>query len=278
MKARSAYPGTPQHQVLLRTVVSHYEGDPRVLAVVVFGSLGRGTWDAYSDLDLDVVIADGVVPNPVYELRRLCDAFVAVGEKAALVIPDGDDAGDVLFESRMRLSVRYHRLSATSPNIVDSMLVLVGRVEPATIESAGLANRSAPAGPLSQLLDRCVWYAADTSVALQRGQVWAAVEVLHRMRGIVMELFARTRNGGRGYRVFEAEADARLQARLGAALPQGTLVSLQASLVQLLDILDKDLDHVTNGQVRLTEAHRRVLDRIRSNHPFNPLPKSDDSL
>jgi len=278
MKACSAYPGTPQHQALLRTVVSHYEGDPRVLAVVVFGSLGRGTWDAYSDLDLDVVVADGVELDPIHELKRLCDAFVAVGEKAALIIPDGDDAGDVLFESLMRLSIRYHRLSETSPNIVDSMLVLAGRVERATIESAGLANHSAPAGPLSQLLDRCVWYAVDADVALQRGQVWAAVEVLHRMRGIVMELFARTRNGGRGYRVFEAEADARLQARLGATLPQGNPVSLQASLVQLLDMLDRDLDRVTNGQVRLTEAHRSVLDRIRANHPFNPLPKSDDSV
>jgi len=258
--------------------VSHYEKEPRVLAVVVFGSLGRGTWDAYSDLDLDVVIADGVELDPIHELKRLCDAFVAVGEKAALIIPDGDDAGDVLLESLMRLSVRYHRLSATSPNIVDSMLVLVGRVERSTIEAAGLANRSVPAGPLSHLLDRCLWYAVDANVALHRGQAWATVEVLHRMRGIVMELFARTHRGGRGYRVFEAEADARLQARLRAALPQGNMVSLHASLVQLLDMLDRDLDRVTNGQVCLTAAHRKVLGRIRANHPFNPLPESDDSV
>ena len=41
MDAQS-YPGTAHHQQVLHSVVSHYASDPRVLAVVVFGSLGRG--------------------------------------------------------------------------------------------------------------------------------------------------------------------------------------------------------------------------------------------
>ena len=49
------YPGTPEHQALLRAIAEQYADDDRVLAVSVFGSLGRGTWDQYSDLDLDVV-------------------------------------------------------------------------------------------------------------------------------------------------------------------------------------------------------------------------------
>ncbi len=53
------YPGTAEQQALLRAVVAHYRDDPRILAVIVFGSLGRGNWDSYSDLDLDVIIADG---------------------------------------------------------------------------------------------------------------------------------------------------------------------------------------------------------------------------
>jgi len=53
MNTLNDYPGTPQHQTLLHSIVSYYENDPRILAVVIFGSLGRGTWDCYSDLDLD---------------------------------------------------------------------------------------------------------------------------------------------------------------------------------------------------------------------------------
>lgn len=52
------YPGTPAHQALLRAIVAAYEANPRVRAVIVFGSLGRGNWDAWSDIDLDVLQDD----------------------------------------------------------------------------------------------------------------------------------------------------------------------------------------------------------------------------
>jgi predicted nucleotidyltransferase len=58
MSTLNDYPGMLQHQALLRSIVSFYEDDPRILAVAIFGSLGRGSWDCYSDLDLDVVIAN----------------------------------------------------------------------------------------------------------------------------------------------------------------------------------------------------------------------------
>src|SRR6266542_3729398 len=68
-------PGTARHQALLRTIVEAYEHDERVLAVGVLGSLGRGTWDEWSDLDLDVVIADDAVLDAVTEAHALCEAL-----------------------------------------------------------------------------------------------------------------------------------------------------------------------------------------------------------
>src|SRR5512136_1789249 len=100
------YPGTPQHQAILRAIVDHYENDPRILAVAVFGSLGRGNWDQYSDIDLDVVIADQVGLAVIEELTRLCLAFEPLGEHLAMIIPDDTDAGDVVFESLLQLSAR----------------------------------------------------------------------------------------------------------------------------------------------------------------------------
>jgi predicted nucleotidyltransferase len=112
------YPGTPKHQAILRAIVAHYENDPRILVVAVFGSLGRGNWDEHSDIDLDVVIADQVNLNALEELTRLCLTFEPLGEHLAVIIPDGIDAGDVMFESLLQMSVRYHPLT-THPNIVD---------------------------------------------------------------------------------------------------------------------------------------------------------------
>ncbi|NTV36033.1 MAG: nucleotidyltransferase domain-containing protein, partial [Anaerolineaceae bacterium] len=54
MYSLNELPGTLQHQSILRCIASHYENDPRILAVSVFGSLGRGNWDRYSDIDMDM--------------------------------------------------------------------------------------------------------------------------------------------------------------------------------------------------------------------------------
>src|SRR5258708_29115556 len=104
------YPGTPQHQQLLQQVVSYYAGDPRILSIVLFGSLGRGNWDRYSDLDLDIISADDITIDIMHELSQLCESFTAIYEHAALIIPNANDAGDIVLESFLALSIPYHQL------------------------------------------------------------------------------------------------------------------------------------------------------------------------
>ncbi len=124
MPSESVYPGTPLHQALLRAIVAYYEYDPRILAVSVFGSLSRGNWDQYSDLDLDVVVADGVQVDVPQELQAMCAAAASPGQSEALIVADGPDAGDVVFADLRQISMRYHSLATTKVAIVDSLLVL----------------------------------------------------------------------------------------------------------------------------------------------------------
>jgi predicted nucleotidyltransferase len=257
------YPGTPQHQAILRTIVEHYENDPRILAVAVFGSLGRGNWDEYSDIDLDVVIADQVSLDVTEELTRLCLACEPLGERLAVIVPDSVDAGDVVFESLLQMSVRYHPLAATHPNIVDGLQVLTGRLDHATIAAAGSANRR-PRKPVEETLAECVRYAAVADIALQRHNLWEAVEVLHDMRFLLMTLYTLTHGGQRPVQFFQANADADLQARIGRTLPLYQLVSVQESLERCLDILEHDLGSLTNEQIQLPDAYRKVLRAVRA--------------
>lgn len=263
-------PGTSQHQQMLRAILSYYENDARILAVIVFGSLGRGNWDRFSDLDLDVVIADDIKIDIQAELIRLGASLASIpqehgtfDEHVALLIPDDDEA-DVVFGSLMEMSIRYHPLSTTSPAIVDSMQVLFGRIDASAIAAAGLSNLKANAEPLDRELDRCVRYALEVDSALQRGYRWSAIELLHYMRKSLMLLFARSHHGQRSYQFFQKEAGEQLQERLGDTLPQFDLESARACLAQFLDILTEDLDKLTDGQVQLTGAHLELLDRIRS--------------
>lgn len=255
-------PGTVQHQRMLRSIISYYENDPRILAITVFGSLGRGNWDYYSDLDLDVVVAGEITIDVEAELIQLCASLASIDEHIALLIPDGDEA-DVVFKSLMELSVRYHALANTSPNIVDSMLLLLARIDRSTIEAAGLANRRLDREPLDRELDRCIRYALGVDSALHRGYLWSSIELLHYMRHSIMELFTRSHQGKRPYQFFQEKADKKMQTRLGSTLPQYDLSMAQASLCRFMDILIDDLDKLTDGHIQLTRAHSELLAAIR---------------
>jgi hypothetical protein len=258
------YPGTPQHQALLQTIVAHYRQDPRILAVVVFGSLGRGDWDALSDIDLDVVIADDAVVDAVGELRKLCAAFAPLGEHLAVLVPDGDDAADAVLDSLMMLSVRYHPLATTKAAVVDSMQVLSGRLDHARIAAAGLANPGPPEPQVGQLLDECVRYAAVASVYVLRGSPWLAIEVLHRMRSLLIEIYVRTHGGGRSLHRFNAAAPAALKAQLVATVCHATPSSLRSALAALIDLVEGDLDNWADGHLQLTNGQQTILHLVRT--------------
>jgi len=258
------YPGTPRHQALLEAIVSCYRKDPRILAIAVFGSLSRGNWDHYSDLDLDILIADDVRLDALEELQQLCDSFAAIDEHSAVIVPDGEDAGDVVFESLMQMSIRYHPIATTNPKIVDTLQVLAGRIDSPTIAAPGLANQPTKRKSFRPLLDGCVRYLVVADVALQRRHLWGAVEMLHRIRGLFMELYALAQGGERAMHFFQTEADPALQAQLGRTLPHYHLASVQDALEQCLVILEQDLGQLTKGQVQLTNAHRKVLKHVRA--------------
>ncbi len=257
-----AYPGTPQHQALLHAAAAYYAEDPRVLALAVFGSLGRGNWDAYSDLDLDVVVADEVTIEPVEELRQLGAVFTALDERVLLIEPDNADAGDMMLASLIGVSVRYHPLHTTSPNIVDSLRVLTGSIDLERIKAAGLANRRPQTTP-TQGVSRFLRLALAADIALQRREIWNVLPALHGMRELLLEAFTLARGGARPYRFFQERADPELQARFGRTVPAYSLRSAQGAFLELLDLVEHDGARIAQGRLDLSDGHREMLGAIR---------------
>jgi predicted nucleotidyltransferase len=263
MRTLTIYPGTSQHQALLRAIVSRYEKDARVLAVVLFGSLARGNWDARSDIDCDIVVGDEVHINPLEEVRSLEDAFAHANEKVAFAIPMDHDATDIQFCSLMQVSIRWHPLALTSPNIMGNMAVLAGNLDHAAIAEAGTRNLKSDSSDLSDWVDVLVRYAVVANTCIQRNQVWTTFDTLHRMRIVLMNVFARTHGGERGYQFFDSNAPDVLRDKLAATLPAIHLASLCGSLIALIQVLEEDLWLVSDHKVHLTDAHRIVLNEVR---------------
>jgi predicted nucleotidyltransferase len=132
---------------LIELVIAHYRGDARVRAIVVFGSVSTGTWHDLSDVDLDVVTEDGAVIEPASEATAL------FGPRAVIILPRTDSV-DVVLDSLEEVSIRWHPLAATSPNICASAQVVAGDLSTAEIVAAGDGNRVQP--DEQQLLDAFV--------------------------------------------------------------------------------------------------------------------------
>jgi hypothetical protein len=263
-------PGTPSQQAVLGALKAHYAGDSRVLAFALFGSVARGDWDVYSDLDLDVVLRDDVVIDARGEAERLAPVLEPVGERIFLLLPRGQGSVDLVLLPLLELSIRYHALATTSPNIVESVTVLAGPLTTDQVRAAGLANRERDASAPDELLDGCVRYALETDIALRSGELWLAIELLHRTRGLLMELFAQTHNGARPLHTFAALASPALQARLGATLPSFDLTSARKAHQAMLDLLEQDVPSFSNGQAQLTPDQRMVLQAVRDREANPP--------
>lgn len=103
------YPGTAEHQRSLHLIVEYYTGDPRILAIGLFGSLARGNWDEFSDLDLDIVIEDDRQVDIEAELAGLCAYLGEKGDAALLRIAD---------RPPMPAMLCWHRLSNSRSGII----------------------------------------------------------------------------------------------------------------------------------------------------------------
>jgi predicted nucleotidyltransferase len=174
--------GSDAHRALIEHVVAHYRNDGRVRAVAVFGSVSTGTWHELSDVDLDIVVGDGVVIAPDSEVAAL------FGTKAAIILSAADSA-DVVLDSLEEVSIRWHPLAATSPNISASVRVAAGQLSAAEIAAAGEANRVRP--DEQQLLDVLLRDAIGAWKALRRGHRWDAVAAVERMRRSLILLRGR---------------------------------------------------------------------------------------
>jgi predicted nucleotidyltransferase len=256
--------GTPQQQQILQTIVDHYADDERILAVLVFGSIGAGNWDKYSDLDLDIVTADGVSIAIIAELESLCTTIKHQHGFDALIIPNNDEEGDVVLSNLVEFSIRYHTLRTTKPAILNSMILLTGEISLEQIQSAGAANRVAHPPNLTKLVNQCIRYTLELQNTILRQRLWMTLELLHYIRLLLMELFTITHQGIRPVQFFEANANPDLQERLKRILPHTDLESVKSALGEVIHLLENELDIFTNGQYQLTPQQRQILQSLKA--------------
>ncbi len=126
--------------------------------------------------------AEGAAVQPADEVAAL------FGPRVVITLARADSA-DVVLDSLEEISIRWHPLATTSPNISASVHVVHGELSDADLAAAGEANRIRP--DEQRLLDALVREAIGADKSLARGRRWEAAAAVERMRRALLELRGR---------------------------------------------------------------------------------------
>jgi predicted nucleotidyltransferase len=262
MNTSKNLPGSSRHQQMLQTIIDFYEADERVLAVLLFGSLSRGHWDQYSDLDLDVVMADNSLIDARVELKKLCTEIEQKHGFDALIIADIEE-GDVVLGNLMEFSIRYHILSDTKPAILDTMRSLSGSLSLDEIRAAANYDYNAEPKELDEQINSYLRFTLELHNAIRRQRLWMAVEMLHRIRALLMSIYATSHNAMRPIHFFDSHSNSELHELLSSLSPQANPDSVEAAFQTAISLLDNHLDYFTNGSYQLTTSQKHILYKLK---------------
>ena len=185
-------PELAAHAAALRRLTAAVEEDPRLRALEVTGSVGRGTGDANSDLDVIIATHDALWPAMTQEIPELAQALGGIVDLVAFPLPHSGDAQPVrffvLYEEGLQLDL------TTLP-----ARLLPGRMPNAVVlydPDGRLAVEAKPPGKIAitqeaQLWDFLAWEALmRTDKEIGRGNLWSALEWLQTARGHFFRLWA----------------------------------------------------------------------------------------
>ena len=254
--------GTFRHRQILQTMTEFYEKDERVLAILLFGSLSRGNWDPYSDIDIDIVMTDNSFIDARLELNKLCEAIKQKHGLVALIMADVEE-GDVVLDNLLQFSVRYHILSETKPAILDTMCSLSGSLSLDEIRAA--ANYAYESEPIEgvDLVNQAIRFTLELHNAMRRQRIWMAMEMVHRIRASLMLLYARSHDAIRPIHLFDAQAGPECHEWLRRLSPQADLKALEAAFSATLELLKNHLAEFSEGLYRLTTNQKHILSRLK---------------
>ena len=254
--------GSQSHRRILQTLVELFTNDVNILAYGVFGSLTRGDWDTYSDLDLDAVLADSSHARVSNHVKAMESVLLSHGIASLLIFEENKNEWVFILESLDRISIRFHTLEETSPNILDSFSILTGKL---TIEDIA---RAASAMPKKQtdfelLQNKFLEHSIYIPVYLHRNELMNAFNMLTTLRNSLITIYCKSHGLSKSEK-FDKHAPQELKDELAATFSQLEPESIKHSFAALLDIYMKSIEEISSGELHLTHEQKAILEKALS--------------
>jgi len=126
---------------------------------------------------------------------------------------------------------------------------------------AGLANQPLKASQPETILDQCFRYAIEIKASIERQRFWMGVELIYRIRNLLMEIYSLTSGGVRFTQHFDKTAPQELSDLLFSTLPKAN--TLPHAFENILTVLQNEIPKFSNGQLHLQPHHRKMIEKLR---------------
>lgn len=234
-----------ERDALLLKATALLEGDERVVAAWLYGSLGRGTADEWSDIDLWVVLADSSIEEICVGKRD----YVAALGKPLLVVdaPQNAPAGGafltVLYEGQAgSRHVDWTWQRQSDARIPIDARVLFDRVGLPRVASSLLPSQT-PEESIEKAKHQTAYFWMMIPVVakyIARGRTWGAVNLLNILRYTLEEISELTGQGN----------NSPLYGTKGTLPPP----SHPAEQLAMLRRMTREMEHLMLGHPALGEA------------------------
>lgn len=253
-------PGNKTHQRILQALLELFQNDPNIEAFIVFGSLTRGDWDDYSDLDLDAVVKDDTRVVIQKEIAQMMDALSAAGFPVLSSFEEFPNELVLISDSLDRISIRFHLLKDTHPAIVDSMRVLFGRLLREDIQKASV--RKAKVIDFDLLNNKFLELSLYVPISLKRNKLINALFFLNKMRQTLIQIYIHSHDLPREFD-FESSTSESLLHDLYDTYGVCQKEQIYEAFIKLLDIYERNAKEISAGKIQLSEKHLKLLRTVR---------------
>ncbi len=253
-------PGNNTHQKILSILLNIFKKDNNILVFGVFGSVAKGNWDKYSDLDLDVIVKDDSKETINSECKTILSVLDKNGFGVSLYFEEFAGEWVIIFDTLDRISIRFHLLENTIPHILDSFKILYGDLSVDDIHKSIVKEKSQITN-LEILKDKFIELSIYVPIALHRNELINAEFFLSKMRNIVIEIYIKSRGIPRIFE-FEKEIDPDLKNKIYLTYADLDISSIKLSLESLISLFIDSIKSISGEKLNLNNNERLILNKV----------------
>jgi predicted nucleotidyltransferase len=253
-------PGNKTHQKILQLLVKLFQNDKNIQAFIIFGSLVRGNWDKYSDLDLDAIVNSTDNEMVQVEMKQVINILSSSGFTILTSFEEFPNEIVVILESLDRISIRFHLLKDTNRSILDSMQILCGTLTKEEIIKSTIQKEKNTNPEL--LSNKFLELAIYVPVSIKRNNLMNAYFFVNKMRQIIIQIYINSHGIKREFD-FENNADIYLVNDLKKTYGNCTNQEIKQSFILLLNIFEQKIDKISAGKFVLTKNQLILLQKVK---------------